>query len=108
MSDLAGLAIRHAVYPVWVAKNRSARLRYRRHLDRSQYWSREQLVVHQWTRLVEVVKHAFEFCPYYRQKYKAAGLHPGDLRSPPDLARIPPISKEEIQEHGRKELRHTA
>ncbi len=100
MSDLAGLAIRHAVYPVWVAKNRSARLRYHGQLERSQYWSREQLVAHQWKGLVEVIKHAFEFCPYYRQKYKAAGLHPGDLRSPQDLVRIPSISKEEIQEHG--------
>ena len=100
MSDLAGLAIRHAVYPAWVAKNRSARLRYLSQLERSQYWSREQLLEHQWKRLVEVINHAFEFCPYYRQKYQAAGLHLGDLRSPQDLARIPAISKEEIQEHG--------
>src|SRR4051812_28325745 len=46
-----------------------------------------------------MLAHAFDTCPYYRAKYRAAGITPADIRSRADIDRVPTITKEEIQEH---------
>jgi phenylacetate-CoA ligase len=95
----SALAIRHVVYPLWVAKNRSARLRYLEEMEHRQFWSAEKLAHHQWTSFKRMIEHAVETCPYYRDSFRRAGLTPADLRSPADIARVPLVSKEEIQAH---------
>lgn len=97
--DLAAHAIKHVVYPLWVLKNGSSRLQYLAQLEKSQYWSKETLIEHQWTSLRQLVTHAFETCPYYRKKFHEAGITPADVRSQEDIQRVPTITKEEIQEH---------
>jgi phenylacetate-CoA ligase len=101
--DISTLAIRHVLYPLWARKNNSARLRYLAQLEKSQYWSAERLRDHQWTSLKKLVEYAFQNCPYYTRKYRAAGVSPADLRTPDDVKILPTITKEEIQEH-REEL----
>ena len=97
--DLSALLIRRVLYPLWTLKNRSSRLRYFAELEKSQYWSTKMLVDQQWTLFKTIVSHAFETCPYYRQKFREAGIAPSDLRSSADIDSIPTITKEEIQEH---------
>ena len=97
--DLSALLIRRVLYPLWTLKNRSSRLRYFAELEKSQYWSTKMLVDQQWTLFKTIVSHAFETCPYYRQKFRDAGIDPSDLRSSADIDSIPTITKEEIQEH---------
>lgn len=97
--DLTALAIKHIFYPLWVAKNRSSRLRYLADLEKSQYWSKNILIEHQWSSFRELVTHAFETCPYYRMKFQQASISPNDLHSHEDIQKIPMITKEEIQEH---------
>src|SRR5688500_903458 len=96
--DIATAAIRYALFPAWVAKNRSARLRYLRTLDQTQFQSRDALRQLQWERLQVLLRHAFSHCAFYRAKFTAAGLNPDDLRHWEDLAHIPTTSKLEIQE----------
>jgi phenylacetate-CoA ligase len=98
-ADPLALLIRHALYPLWALKSSSARLRYLAELEKSQYWSTNKLVDQQWTLFKAMVTHAFETCPYYRQKFREAGITPGDLRSRLDIDSVPTITKEEIQEH---------
>lgn len=97
--DLSARLIKHILYPLWAAKNGSARLRYLDELERSQYWSREVLIDQQWTLFRAMVTHAFETCPYYRRKFRQVGLEPADLRSREHINSVPTITKEEIQEH---------
>lgn len=97
--DLSALLIRRVLYPLWALKNGSSRLRYFAELEKSQYWSTKKLVDQQWTLFKAMVSHAFETCPYYRQKFREAGIAPSDLRSSEDINSIPTITKEEIQEH---------
>jgi len=98
--DLTAFAIRRVLYPLWAAKNRSSRLRYWRALEQSQYDAETVVRARQLALLQELVRHAFTHCPYYRSKLTAAGVRPDDIRHLDDIERIPPISKEEIQEHG--------
>lgn len=93
------LTIRHVLYPLWARRNRSLRLRYLAELEKSQWESPEALRERQWIALRRVVAHAFESCAYYRDQFRAAGVTPADLEKPEDIARLPTITKEEIQEH---------
>lgn len=97
--NATALVIRHAIFPLWTLKNRSARLKYLAQLERSQYWSRERLLEHQWSSFRRLVAHAFETCPFYRRSFERAGITPDDLRSPEDVAKVPMITKEDIQAH---------
>jgi phenylacetate-CoA ligase len=78
--------------------------RYRRLLEHSQWWPREELLAFQWGELSRLLDHVFAHVPYYRQKYAAAGMQRGDIRNLADFARLPVLTREEIQAH-RDELR---
>jgi phenylacetate-CoA ligase len=97
--DAAALLIRHALFPAWVRKNRSARLSYLRELEKSQFYTEDAIRDLQWAQLKDLLAHAFERCPFYRRKFSAAGLRPGDIKSLDDVAMIPTTSKREVQEH---------
>lgn len=99
LADPTALLIRNVLYPLWALKNSSRRLRYLTELEKSQYWSTNKLVDQQWVLFKAMVSHAFETCPYYRQKFRETGISPGDLRSRADIHSVPTITKEEIQEH---------
>lgn len=96
----AALLIRHALFPAWLAKNRSKRLVYLAALERSQYLAPEALHDLQWRQFAALLAHAYEHCPFYRRKYAAASVHPRNVKSPDDIARLPPLTKQEIQESG--------
>jgi phenylacetate-CoA ligase len=97
--NLLALATRHVTYPAWVMKNRSARLRYLREMERRQFWSAEQLAEHQWALLRKMVAHATETSPFYKDSFRRAGVSLDDLRRPEDIRWIPTVSKEQIQQH---------
>jgi phenylacetate-CoA ligase len=39
-------------------------------------------------------------CPFWRERFRTAGLHPGGLRTAADLARLPLLRKEEVRVGG--------
>ena len=59
----------------------------------------DELRALQLARLKEAVHHAYEHVPHYRQKFDAAGVHPGDLKSFADLARFPFTSKDDLRQN---------
>lgn len=60
-------------------------------------WSREERAAFQEDALRSLLVHAFEKVPFYRDKYRAAGFHPGMFGGLPDLDKIPPLSKAELR-----------
>lgn len=92
------LLIRKVLFPAWTAKNGSKRLVYLADLEESQYLPRQALQELQWRQFKAMLAHAYEQCPFYRRKYLAEGLEPRDIRTPADIARVPAITKQEIQE----------
>jgi phenylacetate-CoA ligase len=98
--DVKAPIIRNVAYPAWVLKNRGARLKYLRELERSQFWSADEIRAFQWRRFAKLIDYAFAHNPFYRRKLEGAGLHPRDLRSLADISRIPTTTKQEVQEHG--------
>ncbi len=71
-----------------------------RELEASQRWSAERLDALQWERQQALARHAWETAPWWRERWTALGLQPGDLRTRADWARLPALDKREVQEHG--------
>lgn len=68
-------------------------------LRRSQWWDRERLEQLQVERLREMLAVA-ALIPFHRERLSAAGIEPGDVDSLDDLARIPQLTREDLQSAG--------
>jgi phenylacetate-CoA ligase len=92
---------RHISIPLWVAKNRSPRLRYLRELERSQYLSAERLRALQLEKIRGMLEHAYRETAYYRKLLDGVGLRPDAVRTFDDFRRIPVLTKAQVREsHG--------
>lgn len=60
---------------------------------------REKLRELQLQRLKETVSRAYEKVPHYRQKFKEAGLEPGDVKTLDDLTRLPFMVKNDLRDN---------
>jgi len=69
-------------------------------LEESQWWSLEQQEEYQNERLRELIKHAYETVPYYREVFTQRKLVPDDIKSSRDLHKLPILEKETLQQRG--------
>ena len=69
-----------------------------------EYWSREETINRnkleklQEKKLKAQVKHLYNNSPFYRRKFKKAGLKPRDIKKLEDLEKIPFTTKDELRE----------
>ena len=68
-------------------------------LDPIETASRDELTSLQRSRLRALLAHAYTNVPMYREKFDAAGVHPGELRDLSDLARFPFTVKDDLRRH---------
>jgi len=68
-------------------------------LKYSQWWSREKLEEYQMEQLNKLLKHSFEFVPYYRKIFKKSGISIEDIKILDDLKKLPYLTRENIQEN---------
>jgi phenylacetate-CoA ligase len=67
------------------------------HLLETQWYSPAQIEEYQSARLRQIVKHAYETVPFYRDKMTRAGVKPQHIESVADLGRLPILEKDEIR-----------
>lgn len=87
------------IEPAWDLYERSVRLRTLRRLRRSQWSSPTQVEQEQAARLQAIVRHAADTCPFYRERFAAAGVDPAAIRTPADLRLLPILTKDDIRLH---------
>ena len=73
--------------------------RYLRELERTQWLSKDELQALQLTRLKRLVKHAYENVPFYRRRYREAGVHPQDIGHLDDFEKLPFLTREDIKDN---------
>ena len=66
-------------------------------LRESRWWSREELAAYQTEALSRLLDHAYENVPYYRRVFRERGLAPEDIATPADLALLPFLTREDLQ-----------
>jgi phenylacetate-CoA ligase len=92
--------IERFTYPLSLARAGERRqLAYLAEFEASQYLPSEELYTLQSRRLRQLLAHAYENCPFYRDRFRAAGLAPDDVRRPDDLRAVPVLEKADIQEN---------
>ncbi|MBE6598546.1 MAG: phenylacetate--CoA ligase [Ruminococcaceae bacterium] len=60
--------------------------------------SREQIKAWQDERLVKTVERVWNNCEYYKNKMKAHGVEPGDIKSTEDLWKLPFVTKDDLRD----------
>ena len=66
-------------------------------LDPIELASRDEIAALQLGRLQWTLRHAYDNVPHYRQAFDAAGIHPDEIRSLDDLARVPLTTKQDLR-----------
>jgi phenylacetate-CoA ligase len=61
------------------------------------YWDKDKLRRYQEKRLRAVVKYAYNYVPFYHEKFKEVGIRPEDIKSLNDLPKIPLVRKSELK-----------
>ena len=61
------------------------------------YWPPDKLRDYQEKKLRAVVKYAYNYVPFYHEKFKKQNLTPDDIKTLDDLHRLPLVRKEEIR-----------
>ncbi len=70
-----------------------------RELQDSQWLPEEQVRAIQWGKLKALVKYCYHKVPYYRRSMDSVGIHPDGTLTPEEYARLPIISKAEVNTH---------
>ena len=66
-------------------------------LEKSQYYSEEELRQLQGEKLRSMISHSYKNSPYYKRLFKKLHLTPADFRDVSDLKKLPFISKEDVK-----------
>src|SRR4051812_2926581 len=99
--DLHAALVRKVFYPLVLWRSGDAeQLHWLRQFERTQYLSEDELTALRRVRLQTLLRHAYEQCPFYRERMDAAGLHPNDVRGLDDLRALPPLEKSDLQLEG--------
>ncbi len=68
-------------------------------LDPMETASLDELRAHQLDKLKWSITHAYQHVPLYRHRFEAAGLHPEDIQSLDDLAKLPFTTKSDLRDN---------
>lgn len=86
------------ISPHWLWESREFK-NYFEFLQKSQWWSLEDLKAYQLEQLKELVKFAYENVPYYQRVYREKKVHPSDIKTLEDIQILPLLTKEEVRSH---------
>jgi len=90
----------------WYYGEKESRLRFGREFDirlrqltESEKWSASEIEAYQNEKLRHLIRHAYDYVPYYRERWKSLKISPEDVRSRADLMKLPVLTKEEVRQH---------
>lgn len=96
-SGLYTTAISRLLFPVQERLKKHTTVAVREQMERSQWWDAARLQALQLTRLRQLLRHAQEQVPYYRDLFASTGFRAEDVQSLADLATLPLLDKAVIR-----------
>jgi phenylacetate-CoA ligase len=70
-----------------------------KYLQKTQWLSKPEIEEIQTTKLRAVIRHAYNYVPYYRAVFRENGISPDDITTKKDLKKIPVLTKEIIRKN---------
>ena len=101
LSAMNNWIVGRVAFPVssYVMNRKGIYSNYRAMVD-AEWHSEELLREIQMRKLRRILRYAYEYCPFYTERFRARGLMPEDVRTPEDLRRLPPLSRQEVIANG--------
>jgi phenylacetate-CoA ligase len=97
--SLRGGLIKRVFYPLNELREGRQILPHLRALEESQYEDPARRDEMRMRKLRAVLNQAFEYSPFYRQRFREAGITPADIQDWSDLRKLPPLTKSDLQNH---------
>ena len=97
---------RHLIYPLHERLMKRPTFPYLAELERSQWLSRSGMQKLQEEKLANLLKSAYENCPWHQLRIDAAGIDPDGSVSLEDLRRLPTMDKQDALVHGDQMVWH--
>jgi phenylacetate-CoA ligase len=66
-------------------------------LEKTQYYSKDQILEYQTRKFLNIVRHAYETVPFYNQLFNENGIKPSDIQSLEDANKIPLLTKDDVK-----------
>ena len=108
MASVYERLFRSVLYPAYESGLRRRKtFRWLREYEASQWLSPEQIDVLQWRKLKTLLDYCYANVPYYRRQWIAEDIHPEDIRTRQDFARLPRLTKHDIR-HNFEQLQSPA
>lgn len=98
--DVYGELVSKVLHPAWERARGRSTLQYLRHLEETQWRTREELEALQLGNLRRLLAHAHRNVPAQRDAMQKVGFHPNDLRSVADLRALPILTRHELRAQG--------
>ncbi len=68
-------------------------------LNKSQWWSKDQIAELQNKKLRMLIRHAYDNVPYYHRIFSQRGITPENIKTKEDLKKIPVLTKDDIRKN---------
>ncbi len=91
--------VRQVFQPLWDVYEGSVRLKTMDELEKNQWKTGAELQLSANKKLTLICQHAFDTSPFYRARFQEAGIDPGQVKSPADLASLPLLTKLDVREN---------
>ncbi len=90
------------IFPLheWAKGHQTTRIR--KELEKTQWWSIEKIQELQVQRLKNLLAHASQYVPYYRDLFQTIKFDPHSIQSVADLSRLPLLTKDIIRKEGNR------
>jgi len=102
MATLFTRVIQKAIAPLWARYEGTDYLKVAQKLKEQEYTDPLQRQKTQFGLLKQLIEHAWNNCPYYRQKWQDLGIEPKKITSLEDLTLLPILTKAEIQTYAER------
>ena len=96
-SAVPNSAVPHVIWPALPSASAARRLSLLYQWEQSQWWPADHLRAWQMRQVSVLLDHAIRTVPFYGERLKAAGVRPGKTVAPDVWARIPVLTRDEVQ-----------
>ncbi|HHZ88704.1 MAG TPA: phenylacetate--CoA ligase family protein [Chromatiaceae bacterium] len=99
MASLYTTLVAKLIFPLHERLKRHTTVADRDHMEKVQWWSRDDIEALQVERLRSLLVHAKSQVPYYQRLFSEHGFSPESVKRIDDLQQLPFLTKAEIREH---------
>jgi phenylacetate-coenzyme A ligase PaaK-like adenylate-forming protein len=79
-------------------KDRVTYLKWYDFIEKSQWWTKNELDNYQWQKIKLLLEHSYNNVPYYIELFKKIGATPADIKNRNDFEKIPFLTKDIVRE----------